>query len=448
MSMSQEKLEIEELQPISKMDSRHTFVSSRSEITQEIIDRRPNFVEKWALSIFLGFLFLLFGLTWFIKYPDKINAIATLAGTNAPKEIVCNQSGRLIKLLVSNLDTVKQNQVLGWMESNADIQEIFYLSHKLDSAITLYNNNNLKASITLFKKQFLRLGELQSSYQSFLTATLISSDYLANGFYQSKADKLAVDIISLENMKKNALLQKTLNAQDNELSIKTFEMNEKLFNEKVISSEEYRRAKSQLINKLTTEPQLESNIISQQSLIRDKNKEIDQITHDIIQHREKYGEELKTLKNNVLNWLRIHTIVAPTDGTVVFAIPLQVSHHIDAGKVVGYVNPVDSKYYAEIKLMQTNLGKVDTGMRIQLRFEAYPYQEIGFLPGTLDYISNIALDSVFLGTARFDNGLITNQNKLIHYKPGLKAQAIIITKEMRLLEKIYYSIVKDISINK
>ncbi len=81
-------------------------------------------------------------------------------------------------------------------------------------------------------------------------------------------------------------------------------------------------------------------------------------------------------------------------------------------------------------------------MKVQLRFDAYPYQETGFLPGTLAYISNIAVDSSFWGSVRLENGLITNQNKPMHYKTGLKAEALIITKDMRLLERLYHSIVK------
>ena len=84
-------------------------------------------------------------------------------------------------------------------------------------------------------------------------------------------------------------------------------------------------------------------------------------------------------------------------------------------------------------------------MQVQLRFEAYPYQEVGFVKGKLDYVSPIASDTGFLASVRLQNGLQTNLNKTIHYKNGLQAQALIITKDMRLLERIYYSVVKSVS---
>jgi hypothetical protein len=112
-----------------------------------------------------------------------------------------------------------------------------------------------------------------------------------------------------------------------------------------------------------------------------------------------------------------------------------------------YINPPDAKYYAEIKLPQYNFGKVDTGMKVQLYFDAYPYQEVGFVRGILNYISNISADSTFLGAVSFEKGLTTNQNKPIQYKIGLKAKALIITKDMRLLQRFYYSVVKTTTLN-
>nr|WP_262915615.1 HlyD family secretion protein [Niabella ginsengisoli] len=146
--------------------------------------------------------------------------------------------------------------------------------------------------------------------------------------------------------------------------------------------------------------------------------------------------------------MRQYTLQAPVDGQITFILPVQKNQHIEQGKLLGYVNPPDSKYYAEIKLAQYNFGKVDTGMKVQLRFDAYPYQETGFVPGTLNYISKVAIDSGFVGTVRLDKGLTTNQQKALPYKPGLKAQALIITKDQRLLERLYYNIVKSTSLNK
>ncbi|MFT4093854.1 MAG: HlyD family efflux transporter periplasmic adaptor subunit [Niabella sp.] len=426
----------------------HKNFTERSDIAQEIISRKPDFFEKWSLLLFLVLLLLLVACTWFIRYPDIIEASAILTGDNAPKDIIPKQTGKLIALFTKNNQQVKQGEILGWIESNADTKQIIELSARIDSSAKMLGSGKPHAIAALFDKRFTDLGELQSGYQIFVSALQLYNDYLVNGFYSKRKQMLNGDIASLQNMKSKASLQKELTTRDNELAKKSFEMNELLYKEKVISAEEYRQAQSALLNKQKTDPQMEMSIIAQQNQIRDKQKEIDQLSHDILQQQQTFEQALQTLKSNTDDWLKKYTIQAPADGQIVFIFPLQQNQYIEQGKLLGYVNPPDSKYYAEVKLLQTNFGKVDTGMRVQLRFDAYPYQETGFVPGTLNYISKVAVDSGFLGTVRLDKGLMTNQHKELPYKPGLKAQALIITKDMRLLERLYYSIVKTTSINK
>jgi len=79
-----------------------------------------------------------------------------------------------------------------------------------------------------------------------------------------------------------------------------------------------------------------------------------------------------------------------------------------------------------------------------LRFEAYPYQEFGVVEGKLDYISKVATDSGLLATITLSNGLITNNRVRIQYRSGLKSQALIITKQARLLERFYRDLIKSV----
>lgn len=420
----------------------------RSELAQEIITREPDFYEKWALLVFLIILLIITACSWFIKYPDIIKAPAVLIGQNAPKEIVPKQSGKITALFVKNNQQVKQGEILGWIESSADTREVIDLNTRLDSCIEILNKKRPDIIPHLFLKRFTSLGELQSKFQVFNVSLLQYSDYIINGFYSKRKTMLQRDILSLQNMENKVAQQKDFILKDNELAKKTFEMNEQLYKDKVISAEEYRQAQSVLLNKQKVDPQIDVSMLTQQNLIRDKQKEIDQLSHDIMLQQQIFEQALQTLKSNVEEWLRQYTIQAPTDGNIVLAIPLQQNQYIEQGKLIGFVNPVDSKYYVELHLAQHNFGKVDTGMQVQLRFDAYPYQEVGFVPGTLQYVSSISVDSAFLGTVRVEKGLLTNQHKSIQYRNGLKATAFIITKEMRLLERLYYSLAGVTSLNK
>jgi HlyD family secretion protein len=419
----------------------------RSDSAQEIISRRPGFIEKWALLLFLVILLFLMAGTWFIRYPDIIETSGKLTADNAPKEIIPLQTGRLIRLFVKNGDQVKANGMIAWIESTANTQEALDLSKQVDSSLSLLlqTNGNLSG---LFDHAYQNLGELQAPYQLFIAAWQQYSDYRINGFYSGKKTMLLKDAVTLRAMNETLKLQKELTKQMNDSSERSLKMNKILLDQKVISSEEYRTAINTYLNKEMAIPQFNASLLSNENQQRDKAKELEQLDHDMNQQKIIFEQALQTLKSNLDDWKRKYIIGTPIDGTVFFTLPLQQNKFIEQGKLLGYINPPDSKFYAEINLPQNNSGKVDTGMQVQLRFDAYPYQEVGFVKGRIDYISKIASDSGLYATVRLDNGLTTNLKNNLQYKNGLKAQAIVITKNMRLLQRMYYSIVKATSVGK
>jgi multidrug resistance efflux pump len=423
---------------------KNTFSEHGNEI-EEIISKKPSFIVRWGTVFFFFLLIFLGFISWFIRYPDIIDTRGNLTANNAPKEIIALQSGRLIKLFVKNGNPVKKGDMIAWIESTANTDEVLDLSEKLDSSILLLTQGKSEDVSNLFKINYQNLGEIQAPYQTFTTALQQYNDYIVNAFYVRKKEMLLNDMNSLRQMNTSIEQQKGLTKQDEALSQKSFDMNETLFKEKIISADEYRNQQSKLVNKQMAIPQLNANILSNQNQQRDKLKELEQLEHDVSQQKIIFEQALQTLKSSVNDWVHKYIIQTPLDGTVFFALPLQQNKYVEQGKLLGYINPPDSKFYAEIYLPQNNLGKVDTGMQVQLRFDAYPYPETGFVKGRLDYISNISSDSGFYATVRLDNGLETNLKNNIQYKNGLKAQAIIITKNMRLLQRLYYSVVKATS---
>ncbi|MFT4019711.1 MAG: HlyD family efflux transporter periplasmic adaptor subunit [Agriterribacter sp.] len=446
------KKKITDTLPLSETDMVSVSVNKnftlRSEETQEIISRKPDLFEKWALLIFLLVIVAVIVCASFIQYPDIVEGNAVLTGKNAPKEIVPRQSGRLTGLFLENNRPVKTNQVIGWIESTADPEEIMKLSAMLDKGAQLLLDNKAEELSGLFRERLDHLGELQGSYQTFVMAWQQFNDYLVNGYYANRKRLLRNDILSLQHIREKMMEEKQLKLSDNELAKKSFEMNEYLFKEKVISKEEYRAAKSAYVNKLSAIPQLESSIISQENQVREKQKEIDQLDHDIMLQKKLFEQALYTLKSGTEDWIIRFVIQSPVDGVLTFVLPLQKSQFLEQGKLIGYVSPADANYYAEIRLAQNNFGKVDTGMNVQLRFDAYPYQEVGFVQGRLDYISGMSVDSSFLGRVALPGGLLTTRKRNLQFKSGLKARALVITRDMTLLQRIYYGITRSLEMNK
>ncbi len=334
--------------------SGHTL---RSEMAQEIISRQPGFLEKWALLIFFGILLLIFGGTWFVHYPDVITARAILTAENNPKEIIVKQEGRLVKLFVKNNQKIKKSNIIGLIESEANYNQVIELSRQLEHCILILNTNKLEEIFYLFNKPITELGELQQSYQQFLTSKDILKDY----------------------------------------------------------------------NRSSKGPD-----------------------YLLKQHQQKmvFQRDLQSLKYQVDDWVEKHVLQASTDGTISFVTSIEENKYLRKGALLGYIVPDDGRYYAEAVLPQNNFGKIDTGLHVQLRFDAYSYEEWGFVGCTISHISNVPTRNGFLITIKLDSGLITSNRQRLAYKNGLSAQAIIITKDMRLLERFYYGFVKSTSIDK
>lgn len=417
----------------------------RSQEVQDIISERPGFWGTWALPMFLVILLLIVAGTWFIRYPDTIMATATLTATNGPREIVPRQEGRLTNLFAHNGEAVSQGDQIGWIQSTADHATILKLASLLDSALDLMNENKTEAVSSLFTHNLDNLGELQPAYQQFITAWQQFNDYLVNGFYYRKKDMLEQDIAFLKQNHEALEQQLTLTQKSLTLSADDYKANQTLFDKKVLSAKDYRAAQNTYLDKQQSIPQLNQAISSNENQQVDKQGDIDQLEHTISQQKEIFEQALHTLKSQVSSWVNQYIITAPVSGKVAFLLPLQKNQFLQANQVLGYVNPSNSKYYARVNFTQENFGKLDTGQTVQLRVNAYPYEEFGYVQGKLDYISNVATDSGFLGNVILPNGLTTVYNRKIQFRNGLQAQAVIITKQMRLMERFYYNTMKKVN---
>jgi multidrug resistance efflux pump len=414
----------------------------RSEEAQEIIGNESGFLEKWALFLVLGILALLISATFFINYPDVVQVQATLTSLNGPKDIVPFESGRITQLFIQNGGKVQKGDVLAFVESSADPHQVIALSKKVTEAITLLTAGEMEKVSNVFSEPYNSLGEVQASYQTFISAIQQFNDYYVTGYYQHKKDALERDLATITEMNQTLKDELSLTQKDYALSQKSYEMNKRLYDEKVISEQELRDDQSKLFNKQLSIPQINSNILSNQNQQRDKIKELEELDHDLSKQRTTVEQALETLQSVVSSWIHKYVIASPVDGTLYMTRPLQTGQYIQEGKNIAYVASNDNRIFAEVYLPQNSIGKVSPGMQVQLRFEAYPYQQYGVVNGKMEDISNVVSDSGYLATISLYNGLLTSQQRKLQFKDGLKADALIITKNMSLFKRISYSLIK------
>ncbi len=436
--------------PIEILQTGELFQASspdevQGEAVQEYISRTPGFLIRYGILLYLLLLILLITACWFIQYPEVVTVSAKLQSLNAPKPVVNKIPGKLIKLFAKEGDVVTENTIVGYMESTALPDEVLQLSTVLDSIAILTNNNHSQLLPAFIKSlRFESLGELQQPYQTFMQAFFSFKDYIAGGFYIRKKAMLHTDLSDLQKMHSNLNNQKSIQQEDETLAVKTFEMNETLLKEKVISLQEFRDERSKLLNKSLSVPEANSSIISNESQQNDKQKEILELDNIALQQQAVFVQALNTLKSETEDWKKKYFLLAPVAGTVSFVGLLQEKQELNANQIVCYIKPVNSSYYAEVYIPQSNFGKIKINQPVLLKFQAYPYEQYGSITGKLEFVSPIPTDSGYAAKIKLPADLITNYGKHIEYKNGLISTAQIITQNMRLLQRFYFDIYKQV----
>jgi len=238
--------------------------------------------------------------------------------------------------------------------------------------------------------------------------------------------------------------QKRLLQQDLSLSIENFNANESLAKDKVISALDYRNEKNKLIAKQLSLPQINASIVSNESQQNEKRKEIAELENQIIVQKNTFVQALHTMKSQIQAWEFKYLLKTPVSGIVSFSGFFQENQEMKAGQPLFYVQPDNTSYFVEMLVPQYNFGRVKQGQTVLLKFQAYPFEQYGSVVGKIDYINSTPSDSGYLAKVILPNGLITNYKKPLQYRNGLFAQADIITENMRLLERFYYNITKQL----
>ena len=151
-------------------------------------------------------------------------------------------------------------------------------------------------------------------------------------------------------------------------------------------------------------------------------------------------EDLKSKLEQVRQSLKNASVYAPIDGTVQEISSLNKSDYLFADqKILNIVPAGSAEYRAELKIPAKMSGKLQKGMKVKLRFPAFPFHEFGGAQGVITSIDpDASADSrgAFYFTVLVDiNKAFLQDKKKNSYpiKSGLEVESRIILKEQTVL---------------
>ncbi|AFY79855.1 HlyD family efflux transporter periplasmic adaptor subunit [Oscillatoria acuminata] len=134
-------------------------------------------------------------------------------------------------------------------------------------------------------------------------------------------------------------------------------------------------------------------------------------------------------------------LYAPVDGTI---LALNISHPgevVQPGQTLAQIAPEDAPLVLSAIIPSQEAGFIQTGMEVQVKLDAYSFQDYGVIPGEVTSISPQAnadpqLGSVYNLEIALAHNYVTENGEKIYFKPGQTANADIIIRERRILDVI------------
>ena len=414
----------------------------RSEEVQEVMGDIPSWILRWGITVlFLVVATLVIG-SCFFKYPDVIVSEMTLTGRFPVAPIVARASGKISKLYVKDGQTVDYNAPLAVIENPASTDDVFFLKSMVSRYINMPDSFLIHYHGRNRGNAELALGEIQSTYSSFLNNLHEYENYYSFNYYPKKIAATREQIAKYHSYYQNQKRQQEVLEAQFGLAAQQYSRDSLLFSREVISPSEFETARSVFLQSRYT---LENGYMSLENL-QIQIGELDVNLLDMeLQRAERENLLLQNfrinaeqLMNAINSWELTYCLSSPIEGKVTFTKYWNENQFVSVGDNVFTVVPdAGDELLGKALLPIQRSGKVKTGQRVIIRFLNFPDQEFGVVNGRVQSVSLVPAENNYLIEIALPDGLTTNYRKTLPVTYEMKASAEIVTEDLRLIERFF-----------
>ena len=417
----------------------------RTEEVNEILTSAPKWLYRWGISVVFILIITGVGLSYFIRYPDILTDDITLTTLNPPVTLTSKNNGKLIHLLVKNNEIVKANQTIAVIENTANYKDVLYL---FESGNTIINQLKLSDTIPqVIVKDSLKVGELTPHYLLVLKSIKDLNLYKVVNPYNRQTALLKKDFSSYSDLLAKYKQQELINKQQLTLSETDYYRDKTLYDSKAISAREFENKKKEYLSALNSNEQIKITVSNAYIQLNSIEKNILQLQIQDYQEQSKlkneFQQNLKSLVSEITKWKQLYLIESPIEGKISFFSVWAVNQNIKQGDEIFSVIPTQKQQYiGKCILPILNTGKLSIGQNVNIKLDNYPYNESGMLQGTVTNISEVPNKDTYAIDVELKNGLMTSYNKILSYKEQMKGKADIITKNISVMDRIFFNFKK------
>ncbi len=428
--------------------------SLRAPEANEMLERTPDKLLRmgpYGVAIMFGVMLFV---AIFVKYPDTLEGAAIITTNPLPIKLKSVSGGRITRLFVADNTVAQQNAVIAEIENPTGYENIMRLNSTVDTINQYLQNNNNAGLQSMIESPLQSLGDVQVFYNQMLQQISAKLLLQKEDLYKKRTQNLQEHIGKLANISEISMEEKKMIEEELKQSSERFAANEKLYKDKVISRQEYYDEATRLRQKQLQLEQQKRNIIQNNLSSGDDSKQMLDMQYEQQEKSRLFNvgieEAIRNISNYIQTWKQHYLVVAPYTGLVHYLRPLQVNEPTLAGEDIFAIVPSEHKYMALVMVAAAGIGKIDTGQKVHLLLDNFPYNEFGFLEGTIISRSTMpepvrgstGTQAMYRVSVKMRDTLITNYHKDIPFSPEMTATGRIITKDRNLLQRLIASIAK------
>jgi len=417
-------------------------LQSQEEIS-ELIGNAPSWLLRSGIGMIAFASIMIFAACAFIKYPDKFQGRGILTSSNPPIEIVSNSSGYLQNILVKNQDMIQAGQELFYIENTGSKEDVAKLE-------TWFKQFEAASSLTQIQQlsipSNLQLGPVQSDYTAITSKFNEFKQAITNGIVSQETNNLTKEIENIEKLNISQNKRKEMLKEEIALLEESLERSQELYKNGLTSLDKLEQSKKDLIQKKGIYQGMEKEIINND--IRIGNLDLEKIKlgknrKDLIgNYKLDLASLISNTQNKIQDWSKEYSIDSKIAGEIVFKTKLAENKFIDENEVLASVIPkLNAGKFLSIQAPISNIGKIEVGQKILIKFDAYPYKEFGIVESKVYSIGKIPElvgdgNSFYEIKALLDDEITSDYGKEIPFKPGMTANVDIITENKTIASRI------------
>lgn len=416
-------------------------IQLRSEEVQEILGTPPAWLIRWGTTIVFLVVIGIITVSWFVKYPDIVQSQVIITTPNLPTSVVTRSSGYLSRLLVKDGDSVKVGQQLAIMESPEQMNDVLALEKDLKK---IQKNSN--QIISFQPNEQWKLGQFQPGLSRLMQIQKEYNLTLAKRFDLRQIEQLQRQISQTEALKAEVIKRQQTQQKVFDLAKKEFERNKEEFDQGLIAIKTFNEKEAVFLQQKQSYDNLESQIINFDIQIANLASQIAEIERNTeFQNSSKIivvEENVNELLSSIDAWKKQYMLEAPISGKVSLMIFAEERQLFEIGKEILTIIPIRTKSMQGIaKLPIAGSGKVNIGQRVNIKLAGFPYQEYGIIRGEIKTMSAIPREGNYDIIIDLPDGLKSSYDKDLRFQQQMEGVAEIITKERRLIERIFEQLI-------